>query len=284
MLDLAELARIEERRLSLGLASVALEHRWLPGGGILTRGEAGTWINTSAGLGMAPTGGEVPDADLDALVEWFESAGIEPRTEVCPFAHESLVRGLAARGFVLRSFENVFFREITPGQQVEAPSPLGGGIRVASVAVLDDGPVWEYAAAVARGFVPPGKEPAAEDVTLWVRCLRQPAVRAFAAWADGRIVGGGAMEIPLDATEPGAKRGAALFGLSVLPQYRRRGVQQALIAARLHAAAEAGAVVATVGASPGVATERNARRMGFELGYTKAVLVRPGPGLAPNLT
>lgn len=282
MLDLAELARIEERRLSLGLASVALEHRWLPGGGVLTRGEAGTWINTSAGLGMAHDA--VPDADLDALVEWFESAGIEPRTEVCPFAHESLVRGLAARRFVLRGFENVFFREIVPGQLVEAPSPLGGGIRVERVAVLDDGPIWEYAAAVARGFVPPDKEPAPEDITLWVRCLRQPAVMAFAAWADGRIVGGGAMEIPLDATEPGAKRGAALFGLSVLPQYRRRGVQQALIAARLEAAAQAGAVVATVGASPGVPTERNARRMGFQLGYTKAVLVRPGPGLKPNLS
>lgn len=284
MLDLAELARIEERRLSLGLASVALEHRWLPGGGVVTRGEPGTWINTSAGLGMSLEGRPVPDEDLDALVEWFESVRIEPRTEVCPFAHPSLVRGLAARGFVLRGFENTFFREIEAGRRVEAPNPLGGGIRVDEVAVLDDGLVWEYAAAVARGFVPPDRAPAPEDIALWVRCLRQPAVKAFAAFADGRIVGGGAMEIPRDADEPGAKRAAALFGLSVLPQYRRRGVQQALIAVRLSAAAEAGAVVATVGASPGVATERNARRMGFQLAYTKAILAKPGPGLTPNLS
>lgn len=282
MLDLAELAKIEERRLSLGLASVAMEHRWLPGGGILARGEPGTWINTSAGLGFAAGGAPVTDEDLNALVAWFDETKAEARTEVCPFAHPSLVQGLAARGFVLHAFENVFFRELVDAPAIAAPSPLGEGIRVQTVDVQEDGLVWEYAAAVSRGFVPPDQQPRAEDVALWVRCLRQPAVRAFAAWADGRVVGGGAMEIPLDATEPGAKRAAALFGLSVLPQYRRRGVQQALIAARLAAAAEAGAVVATIGSRPGVATERNARRLGFQVGYTKAILVRPGPGLRPN--
>jgi GNAT superfamily N-acetyltransferase len=195
--------------------------------------------------------------------------------EVCPFAHPSLVKGLADRRFVLWGFETVFFRGVEG--PVAPANPLGAGIRVSLVDVQEDGPVWEYAAAVARGFVDAEHEPRAEDVALWVRCLRQPAVRAFAAWADGRIVGGGAMEVPMEAG--GA---AALFGLSVLPQYRRRGVQQALIAARLDAARGAGAVVATIGSRPGVATERNARRLGFEVGYTRAILVRPAPGLIPN--
>ncbi len=86
------------------------------------------------------------------------------------------------------------------------------------------------------------------------------------------------MEVP----KVDGPKAAALFALAVLPAYRRRGVQQALIAARLRAAAEAGATVVTISALPGVATERNARRMGFQVAYTKVVLVRPGAGLVGN--
>ena len=73
----------------------------------------------------------------------------------------------------------------------------------------------------------------------------------------------------------------ALFGLAVVPEYRRRGVQQALIAERLRLARDAGARVATIGSRPGHSTERNVRRMGFQTAYTKVSLVRPGAGLRP---
>jgi GNAT superfamily N-acetyltransferase len=73
----------------------------------------------------------------------------------------------------------------------------------------------------------------------------------------------------------------ALFGLSVLPEFRRRGIQQALIAARLNEARRRGAHLATISGRPGAATERNVMRMGFALAYTKVILVKPGPGLTP---
>ena len=76
---------------------------------------------------------------------------------------------------------------------------------------------------------------------------------------------------------------AALFGAAVAPDYRRRGIQQALVAERLRVARERGAKVATIGCRTGQepsGTERNARRMGFQAAYTKPHLVRPGPGLA----
>jgi GNAT superfamily N-acetyltransferase len=65
----------------------------------------------------------------------------------------------------------------------------------------------------------------------------------------------------------------------VLPRFRRRGIQQALMAARLEHAASRGARFATIGARPGIPTNRNAMRMGFRLAYTKVVLVKPGPAL-----
>ena len=76
----------------------------------------------------------------------------------------------------------------------------------------------------------------------------------------------------------------AFFGLRVLPEFRRRGIQQALIAARLNYAAARGARLATIGSRPGAGTERNVRRMGFATAYTKPVMVRPGPGLVGHVS
>jgi GNAT superfamily N-acetyltransferase len=173
----------------------------------------------------------------------------------------------------------VFFREYAAADRdlcgASTPSPLAAGIEVGRLDPADEKGVWEYAAAVARGFVADGSEPEAADVSLTARVVRTQHVSAYAARAEGRIVGGGAIEVP----PGGGAKATALFALSVLPAYRRKGVQQALIAARLRAGAEAGGTVATISALPGVATERNARRMGFQVAYTKAVMVRPGEGL-----
>jgi GNAT superfamily N-acetyltransferase len=132
--------------------------------------------------------------------------------------------------------------------------------------------VEEFARTVGCGFAGDA-EPRAEDLDRWRRCAAHPRSVVLTAIRDGRMIGAGSVEVLGEA--------AALFGLSVLPEFRGRGVQQALIAARLSLAAARGARVATISARPGVATERNARRLGFQLGYTKALLVRPGPGLAP---
>ena len=86
----------------------------------------------------------------------------------------------------------------------------------------------------------------------------------------GRAAGAGSMEVSGPC--------AGIFGASVLPEFRRRGIQQALLAERLNIAAERGAVVACIGSKPGIGTERNVRRMGFQLAYTKVHLVRPGEG------
>ena len=93
---------------------------------------------------------------------------------------------------------------------------------------------------------------------------------AFGAWRGAELIGGGAMELIDDQ--------CALFGMSTDISHRRRGVQGAVIAARLNYAAANGATLATIGAMPGIATERNVRRLGFQLAYTKVHLVKPGRG------
>lgn len=77
-----------------------------------------------------------------------------------------------------------------------------------------------------------------------------PPERAYAAWSDGRVVGGAAAFL-LTLTVPGARRipaaGVTLVG--VLPTHRRRGILRALMRTQLDACHEAGEAVAYLWAS-----------------------------------
>lgn len=272
-MDLIDIARLEELRQARGITEIADEWRPLAGGSA-ARGEPGSWINNAVGAGLD---GPIDDDELDSVIEWYTSKGIEPRLEVCPFVHESLLTALERRGFSARAFENVFFRELD-GSAVGPVHALPPGVRIGRVDPGDAAMVREYGLAVVSGFFPPDVAPREADLEVSARSLRHPRTCAYAAWVDGKLVGGGAMEVGGEGGEV-----AALFGLSVLPEHRRRGIQGALIAARLNEAARRGARIATIGSRPGVATERNVRRMGFTLAYTKLVMAKAGPGLAAVL-
>jgi GNAT superfamily N-acetyltransferase len=272
MITLRDLALLEEGRLVRAISDVAPESRLLSpedGGGLLARGEPGTWPNVGVGLGLA---GPVPERVIDELIEWHTAVGAEPRVELIPFADPSLVRALAARGFVVGLFENVFFRELSPSDEFPTPHILPDAISIETINPADERAVHECACVVATAFAG-DRDPLPASVELAKACIRHPRSVTLAARCDSRVVGAGSVEM-LGAT-------SALFGLSVRADFRRRGVQQALIAARLRIAASRGARIVTISARPGVATEGNARRMGFQVAYTKPVVVRPGNGLAP---
>ena len=88
----------------------------------------------------------------------------------------------------------------------------------------------------------------------------------YAARRDGGIVGGATMRI--------AEGVAQLTGAATFPAHRRRGVQTALLSARLADAAAAGCDVAVIITQPGSKSQQNAQRQGFDLLYTRAVLVK----------
>ena len=67
---------------------------------------------------------------------------------------------------------------------------------------------------------------------------------------------------------------AQLCGAAILPRHRRRGVQTALLAVRLFVAGRAGCDIAVVTTQPGSKSQENVQRRGFELLYTRAILVR----------
>ncbi|MDX2148835.1 MAG: GNAT family N-acetyltransferase [Planctomycetota bacterium] len=271
MIDLERVAHLEEARQARGQAEVAEESRPFAGG-VMCRGKPGFWSNIAVRVAMS---GPITLDEIDAMIAFYSEIGSEARAEVTPFADPSLYRGLEARGFGVRFFENMFARELTPTDEPITPLVAPPeGLEIRRVDPTDERAVHQFALTAVSGFFPPGTD-LEPQAALASRSARHPRTRAYVAWLDAEPVGAAAMEVAGDI--------AALFGASVVPQHRKKGVQQALLATRLNEAREAGATLATIGSKPGVATERNVRRMGFQLAYAKLLMARAGPGLMPVL-
>lgn len=269
VVDLREVALLEEFRLARAnreLCDECLE----VGGGVAGRGAPGSWLNIAVAIGLK---GPVPRDEVEGMVRWYEEKGIEPRLEVCPYVDPQFLKDLEELGFRVRTFETMFYRQIGRDEVVETVHLAPDGLTVSTLDLTDAAAVREGSIVALSGFLPEGETITEEDIDVFKRGINHPRTVTLVARADGKMVGIGACEIDGDV--------CALFGMSTLPDYRRRGIQQALIAARLNLAASRGARIATIGSRPGVPTERNVMRMGFTVAYTKVVLVRPGDGLAP---
>jgi GNAT superfamily N-acetyltransferase len=260
----ADVARENESRQATGCAALADEVLWIAGGAACYSA-ATDWLNTVFGAGLS---GAVTGEEIARLADFYEQRGVSPRIEVCPYAHPSFVAGLGRVGFRLDGFEQVFGRDLPAGEDLRHPHGWPDGVDVVRVDPDDDAQVDVFCEVSTSGFRGP-EAVLAEDVrALQRRIVRHPRNDSFLALAAGAPIGGGSLEV-LGSV-------ASLFGTSVLPQWRRGGVQAALVIARLERARERGASIACIESQPpGGATERNALRLGFQVLYTKAMLRRP---------
>jgi hypothetical protein len=265
--DLNEVAILEESRLARASAELCDECLHI-GGGVAGRGQPGSWLNIAVAIGLR---GPVPRDELEAMIRWYEDARIEPRMEVCPYVDPQFLKDCEDLSFRVRAFETLFYRQLDPASEVQPLHPLPPGLTIDRLDTTDEAAVREAATVALTGFLPPGQRIVENDIAVFKRGIMHPCTVTMLARLDGQVVGVGACEIRDEVS--------AIFGMSTLEGYRRRGIQQALLAARLNLAAARGARIATIGSRPGVATERNVMRMGFTVAYTKVVLVRPGEGL-----
>ena len=114
--------------------------------------------------------------------------------------------------------------------------------------------------------VPSHEEFPREVIASAERDAAAAGVLPYLALRDGVIAGGASLRM----TEGIAQ----LTGAATAPAHRRRGVQTALLLARLTDAAAAGCDIAVVTTQPGSRSQRNVQRRGFDLLYTRAVLVK----------
>jgi GNAT superfamily N-acetyltransferase len=67
---------------------------------------------------------------------------------------------------------------------------------------------------------------------------------------------------------------ALLSGTGVLPRFRGRGLQKALIGARLNRARELGCDIACASTAPGTASQRSYEACGFRVAYPKVEMAK----------
>jgi GNAT superfamily N-acetyltransferase len=213
--------------------------------------------NQIVGMGLY---GEVHADDVDRVETFYRSRGVPATVVVSPLADPALLILLGQRGYRIAEFNSVLIRRIGADEPFTPPA----GIEVERVSDETEG-LW--ARAIAQGFS--DIVPVSEDVFGGFVAL--PGALNFLARIDGAVAGGCCGRIIPEA------RIAALYGSATLPEFRRRGVQTALIARRLHEAARAGCEYAVVSTQPGGGSQRNMERRGFRVAYTKVVVVREWP-------
>ena len=103
-----------------------------------------------------------------------------------------------------------------------------------------------------------------EELEVGLTLFRARGFRCFFAFVEGIPAAAAAMSI-----HDGL---ALLFADSTIKAWRGRGLHAALIRARLDEAVRAGCDLAAAGVLPGSASERNYRRLGFQVAYTKVGL------------
>jgi GNAT superfamily N-acetyltransferase len=207
-------------------------------------------VTQSFGLGLfAPLS---PTA-LDTMEEFFASRGAAVVHEVSPLAGIVTLDLLCARGYRPIELSSVLRRP------VEEPARKDDGRITVRVAGVEDIVLWAQVSA--RGWA--NGQPELRDFIesfAKVAFLCEGSVN-FIAELDG---------------EPGAAgklclhEGIALFsGASTIPEMRRRGLQAALLEARMRYAFEQGCDLAMMVTEAGSQSQRNAERQDFRIAYTR---------------
>ena len=213
--------------------------------------------NHIVGMGLY---GPVTSADIDRVEEFYRSRGVPCEIVVSPLADPSLLALLTPRGYRITEFNSVLIYRLHPGDLIEPAA----GITIERV-TPDTEQMWDRV--IAKGFAEFGALPD----NLFAAFASLPDSLSFLAWVDGEPAGGATGAIMRDAGI------AALFGSSTLLEFRRRGVQRALINRRLWEAAQEGCEYAVVSTLPGSGSQRNMERRGFRVAYTKVVMVGTWP-------
>jgi GNAT superfamily N-acetyltransferase len=232
-------------------------------GGVASFAREDSPFNKVAGLGFA---GMPSPAALGEIERAFAARGAPVQIELAHLADPAIGALLTGRGYRLVSYENVLGLALT-GEPAQV-TPAGIEVRPSGDDELE---TWLEVVVDAdlhpdTQGVPSHEEFPREVLTGAERDLVTAAgVVRYAAWRDGVIAGGASFHI--------AEGIAQFTGAATAPAHRRRGIQTALLSARLADAAAVGCDIAVVTTQPGSKSQQNVQRRGFDLLYTRAVLV-----------
>lgn len=236
------------------------------GGGAACFAGPNSPFNKVVGMGF----GGVPDsAELDEIERAYSAAGSVSQVELTQLADPDIGAMLTGRGYRLVGFENVLGRPLDGTEHRVTPRgveirPSGDDEFATWLDVVVDG----FAAPDTQGVAPHEEFPR-EMIAAATRDMAAAGAARYVALYEGTVAGAASVRM--------ADGVAQLTGAATLPTHRRRGIQTALLAARLVDAASAACDIAVVTTAPGSKSQENVQRRGFDLLYTRAVLVKPAP-------
>ncbi|TGE28135.1 GNAT family N-acetyltransferase [Hymenobacter metallicola] len=260
--DLALARRLERTEAQANANFVEARQRLFPGSGANWIAVAGAYamfdgvespLTQSFGLGLFEAVGA---AELTQIEQFFAGHGAPVYHEVSPLADAALLALLPTRGYVPIEYTNVLYRALSPEEA--APSLPTPQLRTRRIGP-DEVPLWSQTSAAGWASESPGLE---EFMRAYGQLSASSAGAApFLAELQGQPIAAGGLFM-----HEGV---ALLMGASTVPAGRRQGAQSALLAARLHYAAQQGCTLAMMGALPGSQSQRNAEKNGFRVAYTR---------------
>ncbi len=208
-------------------------------------------VTQTFGLGVFE---EVTPAALDEIERFFGKHGAPVNHEVSPLAGVPALALLCSRGYRPIEVSSVVYQSVSKPTTPQRAA----GIQVRAIAP-DEAGIWAQTSGL--GWI--GDHPEFEELLLdFGKILTgREDLTCFLAEIDGQPAAAGVLSI---------HAGVALFaGSSTVPQFRRRGLQAALLEARMQLAAERGCDLAMMVAEAGSGSQRNAERQGFRIAYTR---------------
>lgn len=196
---------------------------------------------------------ELTGKTLDTLESFFHRHGAPVFHEVSPFAGPEALGLLCERGYRPLELTNVLWKPVTlPAEG----NPEGVTVRVTGP---DEATLWSRICA--SGWSHDHPELADLLMELGAVTAARKHTVCFLAEIDGQPGAAGALCL---------HDGVALFaGAATVPEFRRRGLQAALLRERMRYAFEHDCDLAMMCAHPGTNSQRNAERTGFHVAYTR---------------
>jgi GNAT superfamily N-acetyltransferase len=207
-------------------------------------------VTQTFGLGLFEP---LTPASLDQIERFFRDRGAAVVHEVSPLAGIATLDLLCARGYRPIELSSVMYRP------VDRPGPNENSAVTVRVAAPEESALWSQVSA--RGWAPddPDLRGFLEEFGP-VAFARQQCVH-FIAELNNQPGAAGALSL---------HDGVVLFGgAATIPEMRRRGLQAALLEARLRYAFEHGYQLAMMVTEAGSQSQRNAERQGFRIAYTR---------------
>jgi ribosomal protein S18 acetylase RimI-like enzyme len=217
----------------------------------------GSPIGRATGVGFDSP---LSTADLDRIEQFYRERKAPSQVDLTPMHEPAVFEMFKERGYAIAELNNVLYRKLDPEEKFPSP-PTHCAIRrsyseesavtgaIVESAFFPDGAPEEF-----RGLIAPLYE--MENALAFVATVEDKPV----ACGTGLIIK--------------EHRVFALCGAGTLAEFRGRGLQTALLRARMAAAVAAGCEYAVVVTQGGTTSQRNAERLGFRVAYSKVTVIK----------